>query len=376
MSDVLGALELPVPADIIVYPPDERTRAAGDPALLAVGSFAATVLQADVGAAWEVLDPGRPDQPLAIDGARLGTGPARRVWFTDPRLGYFEPNELPGLFVYRTGQATFFRYTADQYRRKWAIGVAWLGPQTTEDQQRRERDPFYNAVCTALHRALVFARHRAWVIDTDLASENGLVNDPIATSLSPMTLSGAQLDGALAAVAPFKPGRPVQVTTALAPGAYNTTDPIEITGKLDNGVSFTDKLYLTADGGETVVGLWSFRAPTSVLIPEQLLTTGTLTLGFYASPDVKEGSLVQRAAGFVEFKARNAEVKMLRVEQQNADPVLMRAVECIVDVTEELGIDLAVHGQTYDPTAAPGLDASFAQGNFDTIENPFNSFSL
>lgn len=376
MSDALGILTLPVEAPI-VYPPDERTRAPGDPALVQVGSFAATVLQADIGEAWTALSPGKPDQPLAVDGVRLGTGPARRVWYDDPRLSYFEPNELPGLFIYRTGAAQFLRYTADQYRRKWAIGVAWLGPRTTEDQQRRERDPFYNAVEVALHRALVFARHRAWVLDSDLTDDNGLVEAPIATSLSPITLSGDDFDGSLAATAPLKTGRPFQLKTSAAAGAYNITDPLEFTGKLDTGVTFTDRLYLTqVNGGETVIGLWSFRAPAEVLIPEQLLTTGAFTLGFYQSPDVKLGSLVQRAAGFVTFQARTAEVKTLQVVQPVGDPVPHRAVECIVDVTEELAIDLAEHGETYDPTAAPGLDAYFAQGNFDTIENPFNSFSL
>lgn len=375
MSDVLGVLELPVPADLIVWPPDERTRAGGDPALVAVGSFVATVLQADVGAAWEKLSPGKPLIFGGIEAGRDGAMSARRVFFNDPRLGYFLPDDLPALFVYRTGQATFFRYTADQYRRKWAIGIAWMGPPTTEDQQRRERDTFYNAASAALHRALVFARHRAWVIAADRAVDNGLVEAPAATSLSPITLTS--FNGALATTAPLKPGRPVQLKTSVALGAYNTTDPIEVTGKLDSGATFTDRLHLTnPDGGETVVGLWSFRDPAGLVIPAQLSTTGAITLGFYASPDVKEGSLVQRVGGFVEFKLRNAEVKMLRIEQSVGDPILMRAVECIVDVTEEIGIDLAEHGDAYDPTTAVGLDAYFAQGNFNTFENPFNSFSL
>jgi hypothetical protein len=376
MPDRLGLLELPVPADVIVWPPDERTRAPGDPALEIVGSFAATILQHDVGAAWERLSPGKPDILGGVEPGRNGSTAARRVFFDDPRLGYFEPSDLPALFVYRAGSGPFSRYTADQYRRKKAIGIAWLGPRTTEDQQRRERDPFFNAVEATLHRALVFARHRAWVLASDLADDDGLVAAPVPTSLSPITLTSADFDGALAA-APLKTGRPLQLKTSVAAGAYNITDPIVATGKLDSGVSFTDYLYLTnPNGGETVVGLWSFREPTEIMIPAQLLTMGAITLGFYASPDAKEGSLVQRVAGFVEFKARAVEVKPIPVAQPNADPIQYRAVECLVDVTEELAIDLAEHGETYDPNAAPGLDAYFAQGNFNTIENPFNSFSL
>lgn len=373
MSDSVGALPLPAPAPT-VWPPLDRSLAPGDPALLHLASFAATVLQADVGAAWAVLDPGRPDQPLAVDGVRLGTGPVRRCWFSDPREGYFAPEDLPGLFVYRSGaNATEFeRWSADNYHRNSRIAIAWIPPQAEEDAKRRLRDPFFNAASAALHRAFVFRRHAAWIRDEDLADENGLVTAAQATSAAPVTLSGASLDGALAGSA-LTPGRPVQILTSAAAGAYNVTDPIVITGTLDNGVAHTDRLFLTdTNGGETVVGTWSFGRVTSVAIPAQLLTTGALMLGFYASPDVKFGSLVQRPAGLVRLALRSISVAAIPVKRGADTPTNYRGLELLLDVVESLGIDPLEHAEAYDPEVAAGLSATFAQGNF----NPFNSFEL
>lgn len=373
MSDSIGALPLPAPAPT-VWPPLDRSLAPGDPALLHLASFTATVLQADVGTAWAVLEPGRPDQPLAVDGVRLGTGPVRRCWFSDPREGYFAPEDLPGLFVYRSGASTtdFERWSADNYHRKSRIAIAWLPTKTEEDFQRRERDPFFNAVSGALHRAFTFRRHAAWILDSDLADADGLVAAPVATSASPVTLAGAQLDGALAGAA-LAPGRPVQIVTSAAVGAYNTTAPIVVTGTLDNGVAHTDRLFLTSsNGGETVVGTWSFGRVTSVAIPAQLLTSGTITLGFYASPEAKFGSLVQRPAGLVRMALQSVAVTAIPVKRANDVPLPYRGLELLLDVVESLGIDPLQHAEAYDPTTAAGLTATFAQGNF----NPFNSFEL
>jgi hypothetical protein len=370
MSDAVGTLTLPVAAPV-VHPPHERTLAPGDPALVQIGSFAATALQADCGAAWEALDPGRPAQPGAVDGTRLGTGVVRRVWYQDPRLGYFEPAELPGLFVFRAPKADYKRFAADQYRRVWPIQIAWLPPRAEADPQRRERDTFANAVAASLDRNIRFGRHRAWVLDSDLAAPTGLLADTVTTSTSVATLTS--FDGTLAASA-LKPGRPLQILTAVAAAAYNTTDPILVTGKLDSRATHTDKLYLTAtNGGETLVGLWSFTEVTQIVLPAQLLATGQFTIGFYDSPDVKLGSLVQRAAGVVKLELRGVSMAPLRVQQPNAEPIAHVAVEATVDVIEEIAIDLAEHAEALsDPADAAGLDASFLQGNND----PFNAFSL
>lgn len=371
VSDALGALSLPVAAPTVSSFTD-GTRAPGDPALVTLGSFAATVLQTDVGTAWETLSPGKPDQVSSVDGERLGTGPVRRVWHSNPRDGQFSPEDLPGLFAYRTGAAVPQRFGADLYRRRWAVALTWIFPPADQQAQRRERDPFLNAVSASLHRAFVHLRHPAWILPGDAADADGLVATAVQTSLSAVTLSGAQLTGALAGLT-ATPGRPVQISTSVAAGAYNTTLPLRFTGILDSGVVHTDSVYLTAaNGGETLVGTWSFRPVTQIYIPAQALTTGAFTFGFYASPHVKLGSLVQRACGFVECKLRSASAQPIPVRMPVGDPVLFRGYELVLDVAEDLASDPAEHAELYDPDVAAGLDASFYQGNND----PFNSFSL
>lgn len=369
MSDAVGILSLPVTAPVIA-PPHERTLAPGDPALVQIGSFLATALQSDCGTAWEALDAGRPDQPGAVDGTRAGANVVRRVLFSDPRLGYFEPADLPALFVWRALRADHRRFKADSYRRYWSVMVAWLPPPSEADPQRRERDTFGAAITSSLHRAIVFGRHKAWIRDVDLAAPTGLLADPIATDTAEQTIT--TFDGTL--TLPIAPGRALQITTSPATGAYNTVDPILITGSLDGGGTHTDKVYLTdTDGGETVIGTWSFTEPTEIVIPAQLLTTGALTFGFYDSPDVKLGSLVQRAAGLTQFRLTSMSTAPVRVAQPNADPTVFAAIEATIETAEEIDIDLGEHAEALaDPATAPGLDAAFAQGNND----PFNSFSL
>jgi hypothetical protein len=368
MSDTLGNLTLPMAVPTLA-PLNERTRAPGDSALVQVGSFLATVLQSDCGAAWVALDGIKQDLPGTIDGTRTGANVVRSVWYTDPRLGYFEPDMLPGLFVFRGQKGAYLRFTADQYRRTWPISITWLPPPTEADAQRRERDTFANAIAASMQRALVFGRHRAWVRDEDLADDNGLLADAIATPTVDTTITN--FDGALAGTT-LKPGRPVQIITSAATGAYNTTDPILVTGTVD-GVTMVERMYLTTpNGGETVVGLWSFSHVASVFVPEQLLSTGSLTLGFYRSSDARLGSLVQRAAGFIRLEVKGVSTAAIPVKRANADPVSCVAVEITCDATEGIGIDLAEHADLYDPNIASGLDASFVQGNND----PFNSFSL
>lgn len=368
MTEALAALSFPVAAPT-VWPPPDRSIAIGDPALVYVGSFLATVLQADCGAAWLTMDPGRGEVVGGVDGTRHGSGPVRRVFYSDPRLGFFEPVDLPALFVYRAEKATRVRAAADFYRRQWTLGVTWFPPRIEESTQRREVDAFFNAISASLFRAVTFARHPSWVLASEAADPLGLIAAPFATSTSLVTLTS--FDGAMAGG--IGPGRPAQVITGAAAGAYNITDPIEVTGLLDSGLSFTDRIFLTdTDGSETVIGLWSFRRITRVVIPEQLLATGLFSLGFYTSPDAKLGSLVQRVAGFVKMEHRTASVSDIPVRRPNDNPLPFRGYELLLDVTEELDIDLAAHGEVYDPNVATGITATITQGNND----PFGSFEL
>lgn len=331
MSDSIGLVSLPVAAPTTT-PPNDRTLAAGDPARVLVGSFAAVVLQSALGDAWTALSPGKPDLLGGVDGERDGTSAARRCLFSNPRAGRFSPEDLPGLFVYRAAQATALRIVEDADRLRTQMVVAWVLPPTDDHTFLRERESFLHAALAALRHAFGQKRHPAWVVDTDLADPDGL-KTAFATSTTAVTVSS--FDGALAGQT-MKSARPISVTTAPAVGAYNTADPIEVTGTLANGLSFTERVYLTEpNGGETVQTVFPFASPTTAELPEMLTTTGSITIGYADSPDVRKGSLLQRACAFREMRLVRAVTQPIQVQRPGEETRTFEALELFLDVGED-----------------------------------------
>lgn len=343
MSDVVGLLGLPVAATTVT-PYQERDLSPGDPALVQVASFAASVLQADCNMAWTVLSPGKPDIVDAIDGTLDGTGPARRAFFDDPRRGYFNDADLPALFVYRAAQTTSQWLAADCQRLRSQIVVAWVMPPTTDDDQRRQRSTFFHAVRSALHLALSQRRHASWTVDGDLADPDGL-KTAFATSTSPVTISS--FNGVLAGET-MTAARPITITTAPAVGAYNTTAPIPVTALLDNGLAHTESVYLTdPDGGETIKTIFPFVSPTTVALPEMVTTAGSIEIGYADSPDVRKGSLLQRACRVRSMLLTRTQTSVLQVPRAEMEPMPHEAIEFFLDVAEDSAPDPALRG--FDP---------------------------
>jgi hypothetical protein len=343
MADAVGLLDLPVTAPD-VSPPQERDLSPGDPALVQLAAFAASVLQNDVADAWAVLSPGKPDQTGAIDGTIDGSGPVRRAFYSDPRKGYFEPSDLPAIFVYRAPQSTSSWQIADAQRLRSQVVIAWVAPPTEQDFQRRERDPFFHAVRASLHVALTQRRHAAWVLTDDQADTDALKTS-FATSTSIATITS--FNGALGSET-LRTGRPVSVTTSAATGAYNTAAAITVTGTLDNGLEHTESIYLTeANGAETVETIFPFASVSSVAFPAMLTTTGSLTIGYDDRPDVGKGSLIQRACDFREMKFTRAQTTVIQVAQPDGERKAFEAIEFFIDVAEDSAIDMDL--RAHDP---------------------------
>lgn len=371
MSDSVGDLSFPLSAPAVSPAAERDVAQVAAPHLVALGSFAATVLQADLGDAGRALSAGRGPILRAVDGVRHGDGPVRRVWYSDPRLGGWDPTDLPGLFVFDSGKtATLPRAAADWYRVVSTVTLSWVPQRVELDRRTNEREPFFAAVNRCLSSAFARQRHPAWVVASDAAAPAGLLAAPVPSALTPTTLSS--FDGSLTPF-PLDYGRPVRVETSAAPGAYDVSEPLVVRGVLDDGNAHEDTLYLTAtDGDEEVVGVWSFRTVTEVVVPAQLLLGGAFTFGFYASPYARFGSLVQREAGFTELQRASSQVVSISVEKPNARPDLYRALEFSLTATDEHAFDPLKTSQAYDPDAAPGLDAGVYQGQ----QTPFNSMLL
>lgn len=106
------------------------------------------------------------------------------------------------------------------------------------------------------------------------------VKQSVGTETTPQSYSGAQLDGAAVDDGIFvKLARTVTVTSSVATGAYDTNDPIVVTGRRGGSV-ITEELQLTdADGGETIRGVLAFDRIDSIDVPAQTLDTGALEFG-------------------------------------------------------------------------------------------------
>lgn len=113
----------------------------------------------------------------------------------------------------------------------------------------------------------------------DAPDDDGIVTT-FATSTSLVTKSGAGLNGVVGATV-MDPPRNIVITTAAASAAYNTTDPIVITGTDVFGNVLTEsRTPLNANGNEDLVGLKCFRTITSIAFPAQLTTGGSFKVGF------------------------------------------------------------------------------------------------
>jgi hypothetical protein len=273
--NTFGAITLPIAS------PDTG-ESVSDPALDVLLSFCKAVLNAEASTAWGVRAAG--ETPIV-----------RETFAHNPEVGDFVDRDLPALFLYREGGGTFEDDGIDFQRENTTLRLRWVMPDG-EQIRRTDRTPILSGIGKALAAAISAGRHPSWVVATDLADTDAL-RLPAATSTSPQTISGAGFNGALAGDG-VHAARPISITTTAAVGAYNTTDPIELTFLLKDGDEFTEEVYLTnANGGETVAAIWPAALEVSAVIPAQLLTTGTIAIGYADSPEVTLGSLVKRTAG-------------------------------------------------------------------------------
>lgn len=350
MADAIGATWLPVLAPstaVVGITSTVTTRAPGDPALVTLGSYLATVMQAKLNAAWAVLDTASSVVlPGKVDGTRDGVGIVRTVYYHDPKEGDFVAANLPALFLYRQGRtqpARFTRLTSDAFRRNQVLVATWVATPTDIHRQRAERDPFMNAVNGVMHHALTYKRDPSWTIAADDRDLDGLKTST-ATSTSAVTVTS--FDGALASTT-MRAQRSVAITAAPAVGAYST-EPIVVTGYDNRDRLFSAKTAFTsANGGETVVTGLRFARVTSVAFPEMLLNTGAYTIGYWDSPDKRAGSLVQRACQFANMTLREIRYQPFEVARgKGEDPVRLLGVEATVDVAEDQFWDPDVHATT------------------------------
>lgn len=373
MSDVFGALSLPVPVPTarndLPIPLTAGQTSLADPALDTLLSYIQAVLEYELTTAWAVRAPGNQIKKAA-----------RFTSTNDPLEGEFNDNQLPGLFLFRSKGEDFHRYAADLPATAETLLLHWVFPADTQHKERL-RNNVINGLSKALVTWLEWGVHPAWVVAGDLA-QPAAIRLAAATPTAAVVYSGAELNGLIGG-GTVNAGRPVSVTTIAAVGAYNTTDPITITGTLPSGeTGFTDTLTLTApNGGQTVISGWNFASVQSIAVPAQLLGTGSWTFGYAASPEAVYGSPVRRHAGLKQLRCEVGRRRPLVIQTGKDARAEYDCVEFVIHIQEMFAFDISVLPQwgpaAGPPTADVGMFTDFtyedgdiySQANF-TEEDP------
>jgi hypothetical protein len=354
VADTFGAITLPAGVPASGEP-------VTDPALGVLLSFLQAVLNAQLSAAWNAVNPATTPPQL----------PVRHTYPHNPQERWFGRDKVPALYLFRssTNPGTQERDGEDFYRSKDRLTLYWVFPPVKQDIHRT-RDPILSGIAKALGVALEKGRHPAWVVAGDLADPDA-IKLAVATAVIGQTYTAVDFDGASGAEAVYA-ARPFSITTLPEAGAYNTTDPIEFTGYLADGSEFTDSVLLTdPDGGETISGLWPFATPTTVFIPPQLLATGTVSLGYAASPESYLGSLVKRYAGLSVLSLSGAgKPTVIRVEMKDTDDSrnatqVFPALEFEIQIEEIYQEDLDANYDAFSDAADPGDDFGAASAFID-----------
>lgn len=341
MGDTFGAITVPVGAS-------------ADPLLSLIGSYLSAVLNANAQDGWE-------------DG-RYGDGEVvRTVFSVNPNGFVFDDELLPALFVYPPS-GTFEQSESDGFENTTLIKVVWMLPTLaaeTVDTRREFFRPAASLIATALRRC----RDPLWQVDGDpeptalnIAPDADSLVLPIATTLTPVTLSGAGLTGQLASSSLDPRLAPSVTTTPTGVDTYNTSAPVLFTVVDWYGRTKTlSKLLTKVRGGETLYVNEDVVRVTSITQPAHLSTVGSVSFG--TGGFTGRGSLLKRLAGLRSIHAGAWRALQLTVNEQNGDGATRPARSAVYEALE---VDVRIEEiETVDVSRfalGDGLDIDTIQG--------------
>lgn len=349
MADTFGALTLPAAVPGTDDGGGVTTAAAGDPCLDVLGAFFAAVLVDDVGDAWEARAPATDEQPIV-----------RAVFTHDPTQCEFREDLLPALYLWRRGEgAGFDEYAEDMLRGSETLTLWWVLPYAPDPDMQRQRAPIASAVGKSIARACNAGRHPAWVLAADSTADADAIRLATTNTTGAVTWSGAGLNGVVGGDSVYA-ARAVTVTASTSAGAFNIVDPILVTGLLgvgNGGVEHTEELYFTSvNGGQTITGIWKFASVSSITRPAQTLAAGTISVGYAASPEATNGSLVKRAAGLARLEATSApKLKSFMIEnadREQSGPFWYVEMSIAIEEIADEDLDAGVTGGQYEDLTA------------------------
>lgn len=165
MSDHYGSLSFPIQA------PASGSSVA-DPALDYIAKYLQACLNAQMGTAWAVVDP--------------GVNPVRKFvqsYQTQSTGDTFNDRDLPCLYVWR-GSITNDKVSDDWVEVTTDVTLTWV-PQNADQAKRSLREPGVNGLHKIVSRALQLGRSPAWIDPAD--------PDPIALTRGSALMERARL---------------------------------------------------------------------------------------------------------------------------------------------------------------------------------------
>lgn len=310
-----GATTIPVTA-----PTDPLTEATGDPALDVWAAFFKAYINANGAAAWAKVYP--HDLNAVQIPPVLGTFTHQP---TDETILPFNERYLPCLFLYRASgaanswEATDLRVAVD------TITLLWVFPTGTQPAQRI-RVPMVNALTKLIDAAIEAMRDPSYVYpgDTDptaasIAADPDAIKTAVATSTSPVSYSGAALNGATGGNAFLQP-RAFTVSLSGDPGAFVAGSIVTITGVNVLGFPFTDTIEIsTVTFPVTLSTTYSFLQITQVDVDAQASGAGSMQFGLSAYQG--RGSLVLNFAPTGLKRAGNWTAKPITIQTTDGNGV-------------------------------------------------------
>ena len=266
----------------------------------AVTDKAASVLLAYLKAFLNAYAPTAWQSVFKSQDARIPTTPVNGSFVNDPATSEFNENQLPALFIWRTGGDD--EYIGDDWRiftDNWKL--LWIFPTAVQGTQQA-RDPIITGlarlVSVALKRGRDVAYQKAGDTDTTALTAAALptsLKTSIASSTSLQTYSGAALNGSIG-TGSITPARAPTATTGTSLAAFTPGTQVRFTGLNTIGMSLVSTATIGAALG-TFAGDYDLASVSSISVDGQASTAGTLTFGTAARTGL--GTVVMREAGLM-----------------------------------------------------------------------------
>ncbi len=336
-GDAFGQITIPVDPPVNGEP-------AGDPAVAVMLGYFKAFLNANAGDAWDAVAP--------------RTLPVKGTFAANPLESDFNEKSLPALYLNRVAphEAPVW-LAADWYVNADVMRLQWVFPKAPQEKQSM-RTNITNALAKCVEVAVERERDACFVIvgDPDPTADTldalpSAIKLAVATSTSPVTYSGAQLDGSVGALA-ISPPRAGTVTASGDASAFASGVTVTWSGTNVLGLTTSLPVAITAAGTYSTPN--ALKSVTSIDVTAADGTGGTLSFGL--GPYQGRGTVIRDFTRFYQWFVATWRLGAVVIQMADAEPRHYRSLEVDIVVREKLDQDLT---DTIRYSPIQGIDVSY-----------------